>query len=436
VIQNDSLPINWQKLKVQDIISPKKSSLVSGPFGSNIGKRFFVEEGIPLIRGNNLTLGVKKFIDEGFVYITEEKAHELRNCEAKPGDIIFTAAGTLGQVGLIPQNSNYPKYIISNKQLRLRCDTDIAIPEYLYYWFSSSKIRQYIINQNTGASVPLITLGILRNVPVNLPPLPTQRKIAAILSAYDDLIENNARRIAILEEMAQALYREWFVHFRFPGHEKKRLVESELGLIPEGWEVVKIRDISSLINRGISPKYDNASESLVINQRCIRHGRINLDGARRHLTRVSNEKLVTFGDVLVNSTGIGTLGRVAQIYREIPNCTVDSHVTIVRPRDSAIIDYFGFYLQSLQLHFDSLGVGSTGQTELSRESIASSNFLLPSKNVQEAFTTLVSPMRRNVIQMLVKNANLRKTRDLLLPKLISGEVDVERLNIQTCSPVL
>ena len=180
----DYLPLSWQRLKVQDIILPKKGSLVSGPFGSNIGKRFFVKEGIPLIRGNNLTLGVKKFVDEGFVYITEEKAYELRNCEAIPGDIIFTAAGTLGQVGLIPQDSNYPKYIISNKQLRLRCDTDIALPEYLYYWFSSSKIREYIINQNTGASVPLITLGILRNLPVDLPPLLTQRKIAVFFFYY------------------------------------------------------------------------------------------------------------------------------------------------------------------------------------------------------------------------------------------------------------
>jgi type I restriction enzyme S subunit len=147
------------------------------------------------------------------------------------------------------------------------------------------------------------------------------------------------------------------------------------------------------------------------------------------LTRVSNEKLVRFGDVLVNSTGIGTLGRVAQIYYDIPNCSVDSHVTIVRPRDRAMIDYFGFYLQSLQPHFDSLGVGSTGQTELSRESIASSNFLLPSKNIQEAFAIFVSPMQRNVMQMLIKNNNLRQTRDLLLPKLISGEVDVEGLDI-------
>ncbi len=290
-------------------------------------------------------------------------------------------------------------------------------------------IKQQLKSVSKGATQDNLSLDKLLSFDILTPPVTTQRKIASILSAYDDLIENNTRRIAILEEMAQSLYREWFVHFRFPGHEKKRMVESELGLIPEGWEVVKLGDVSSLISRGISPKYDNASESLVINQRCIRHGKLNLEEARRHLTKVSNEKLVRFGDVLVNSTGIGTLGRVAQIYHDIPNCTVDSHVTIVRPSDRAMIDYFGFYLQSLQPHFDSLGVGSTGQTELSRESIASSNFLLPPTNLQEAFAVFVSPMHRNVMQMLIKNTNLRQTRDLLLPKLISGVVDVERLDI-------
>ena len=102
MIQNHHLPSNWQRLHLNEIIAPEKGALVSGPFGSNIGKKFFVDTGIPVIRGNNLTLGTKKFFDEGFVYITESKAHELRNCEAKCDDIIFTAAGTLGQVGIIP----------------------------------------------------------------------------------------------------------------------------------------------------------------------------------------------------------------------------------------------------------------------------------------------------------------------------------------------
>ena len=126
--QNGLTQANWRIVKVEDIINPDKASLVSGPFGSNIGKRFFVDNGVPLIRGNNLTLGIKKFIDDGFVYITEEKAHELKNCQALSGDIIFTAAGTLGQVGLIPKISKYPKYVISNKQLRLRnCNKRMAL---------------------------------------------------------------------------------------------------------------------------------------------------------------------------------------------------------------------------------------------------------------------------------------------------------------------
>jgi type I restriction enzyme S subunit len=165
----DQSSAGWRKITVDDVKAQCKGSVVSGPFGSNIGKRFFVDVGVPLIRGNNLTLGDKKFIDDGFVFITEEKAYELRNCEALPGDLIFTAAGTLGQVGIIPEFPKYPRYIISNKQLRLRCDPSIALALYLYYWFSSRQMRQYIINQNTGASVPLITLGHLRSFPIHHP---------------------------------------------------------------------------------------------------------------------------------------------------------------------------------------------------------------------------------------------------------------------------
>ncbi len=137
---------NWQNLRVEDIKASEKGAIVSGPFGSNISKKFFVKDGVPVIRGNNLTLGRKKFVDEGFVYITEEKAYELRNCEAVAGDLVFTAAGTLGQVGLIPTNTEYSKYIISNKQLRIRCNPDRALPEYLYYWFSAPAMREYIAN--------------------------------------------------------------------------------------------------------------------------------------------------------------------------------------------------------------------------------------------------------------------------------------------------
>ena len=246
----NTLPPGWKRVTVDDVKAPEKGAIVSGPFGSNIGKRFFVDQGVPVIRGNNLTLGTNKFIDKGFVYITDRKAHELRNCNAVAGDLVFTAAGTLGQVGLIPVDSRFPLYIVSNKQLRLRCNTDVASPEYLYYWFSSRAMRQYVANQNTGASIPLITLGTLRALPINLPPIRIQRKITALLSAYDDLIDNNTRRIQILEEMARLIYDEWFVKFKFPGHGKVEMVESELGPIPEGWRVVALEEVCAKITDG------------------------------------------------------------------------------------------------------------------------------------------------------------------------------------------
>jgi len=129
------MPAHWEVVTLDDIKANCKGSIVSGPFGSNIGRRFFVDKGVPVIRGNNLTKGEKLFVDEGFVFITEEKAEELKSCTALANDLIFTAAGTLGQVGLIPEDSCYLKYIISNKQLRARVDESKAIPLFLFFGF-------------------------------------------------------------------------------------------------------------------------------------------------------------------------------------------------------------------------------------------------------------------------------------------------------------
>jgi type I restriction enzyme S subunit len=229
--------------------------------------------------------------------------------------------------------------------------------------------------------------------------------------------------------MAHAIYREWFVNFRFPGHENVKIVESELGLIPEGWEVKQIGDVTAYLNRGVAPKYDETSDSIVINQKCVRDGMIDIRRARRHTTRVIQEKLLQFGDVLINSTGVGTLGRVAQVYDHIVDCTVDTHVTIVRPSDCLSLDYFGFYLMGMQAEFDRMGAGTTNQTELSRSSISCCSITLPPKKLQECFSALTSPIRKLSIMLQKQNDNLSRTRDLLLPKLVSGEVGVSEIDI-------
>ena len=135
------------------------------------------------------------------------------------------------------------------------------------------------------------------------PELRTQKRIADILSAYDDLIENNRRRIQLLEQSARLLYKEWFIRLRFPGHEHVKIKDG----VPEGWTQKTINELISYLNRGITPKYDDDSTGIVINQKCVRERLINLDLARRQAKEVPKEKLVIFGDVLVNSTGEGTL---------------------------------------------------------------------------------------------------------------------------------
>lgn len=194
------IPAHWELVTVEDIKADFRGAVVSGPFGSNIGKRFFVEQGVPLIRGNNLTKGNRLFIDRGFVFITKEKAEELKYCEAIIDDLIFTAAGTIGQVGLIPENSLYPKYIISNKQLRVRVNRDKALPLFLFYWFSSSTIQNSIEQRRRGTSIPVINLGILRSLPVLRPPLPEQGEIAAILADADEKIATEEDRKAALQD--------------------------------------------------------------------------------------------------------------------------------------------------------------------------------------------------------------------------------------------
>jgi type I restriction enzyme S subunit len=278
---------------------------------------------------------------------------------------------------------------------------------------------------STGAATKFLTLTLLRDVTIEKPPIDVQERIADILSVYDDLIENNTRRITILEEMAQLLYREWFVSFRFPGHENVKIVESERGLIPLGWEVRPLKELAAFIGRGISPTYDDLAESLVINQKCIRDGKLSLAPARLQSKRVPEEKLVQQGDVLINSTGVGTLGRVAQVLEPIERCTVDSHVSIVRPRDYS--GFVGKALLEMEDYFEGQGVGSTGQTELSRERIGAALIRTPPESLQEAFSQFVAPMNKMLVCCLRRNEVLRTTRDLLLPKLVSGEVIVEQI---------
>jgi type I restriction enzyme, S subunit len=355
----------------------------------------------------------------------------------KPLDILIETAGgskdrPTGRTVLLAQRAinavSLPVTCASFARF-LRIDTLKVDPAYVFwllqYLYNTGVMRKYHTQHTGVARFQYTTFSETEQL--RLPNLAIQRRIAAILSAYDDLIENNTRRIAILEEMARRLYEEWFVHFRFPGHEQARMVESDLGPIPEGWEVQRLDEVASYISRGIAPKYDGSAECLVINQKCIRNKRLDLSLARRQSRVVPPDKYVRFGDVLINSTGVGTLGRVVQVYHQIQECTIDTHVTIVRPGGDVDIDYFGTCLAMHEPYFEQQGVGSTGQTELSRGRIGETMILMPPRQIQGRFGEVICPMRELCVSLAATNINLRAQRDLLLPRLISGEIDVSEV---------
>ncbi len=213
----------WTRYTVDELKSSAPNALATGPFGSAISSRHFTEHGIPVIRGSNLSQDVgTRLNDDGLVFVSEGKAKEFSRSLAKPGDLVFTCWGTIDQVGLIDDRSLFQEYVISNKQMKLTPDTRKTDALFLYYLFSSPSVRNEILNQGIGSSVPGFNLGQLRSMTLTLPPLPEQRAIAHILGTLDDKIECNHRINETLEEMARTLFKSWFIDFD-PVHAKATL---------------------------------------------------------------------------------------------------------------------------------------------------------------------------------------------------------------------
>jgi type I restriction enzyme S subunit len=330
------------------------------------------------------------------------------------GTLCITIAANIADTAILGIDACFPDSVIGFIPDQSKADARFV--KYLFDAMLKKRFKQF----TQGAAQDNLSQGKLLSLKFPIPSVAEQRRIASILSAYDDLIENNRRRIQLLEQAARLLYKEWFAHLRFPGHEHTQIIDG----VPEGWEKTTIGESAAFISRGITPKYDDDAPGIVINQKCIRNRMVNLDFARRQSKQVPSTKLVQFGDVLINSTGAGTLGRVAQLLFQIDECTVDSHVTIVRPKEGVPVYYFGLHLTGLESYVATLGRGATNQTELSRDDIAALEIVLPSSSSTQIFETIVAPTFRQIRILSEQIEKLIKARDLLLPKLMNGEVAV------------
>lgn len=270
------------------------------------------------------------------------------------------------------------------------------------------------------AAQPGLSVTKLARLRIIMPSKQYQDKVASILSSYDDIIEVNNKRIKILEKMAENLYKEWFARFHFPGHEKTKTING----LPTGWEYVSLESISAMLQRGISPEYDDDGDLMVISQKCIRQSIMDIHEARRQIKGYKQDLNLLDGDTVICSTGTGTLGRVGQVYGDFPGTTFDSHVTLVRAK-AGISKHFLFWtLKAREYWFMNMGIGSTNQQELYKKTIQNTKVLLPEQKTMMDFERIIEPIHQEIVKIMQNQENLIMQRNLLLPRLMSGKLAV------------
>lgn len=407
--------MNIKKKKLGDI-----ATIIDGDRGNNYPKQNeFSPSGYCLfLNAGNVTANGFVFDDNS--YITQEKDALLRKGRLSRGDIVYTTRGTIGNVAYYSNTIPYEHLRINSGMVILRVNVVEANAAFLYQYLKSAKVREYFLSFKTGSAQPQLPIKNFSAIEIDLPDLPTQHRIASILSAYDDLIENNRRQIKLLEEAAQRLYREWFVELHFPGHEGVKVVDG----VPEGWTVTTASEVTNVLRRGISPNYDETAQLSVISQKCIRQYMVDMNQVRRQSKSFDSSMGLLDSDTVICSTGTGTLGRVGKVFGNHPNCTFDSHVTLVRTNGTVGKHYLNLRMYELREYFDSCKTGSTNQTELSRSIVQNVKVYIADSHTQQIFEKIEEAYHQKMMICQHQIQLLTETRDRLLPKLMNGEMEV------------
>lgn len=367
--------------------------------------------------------------------------NKLQKYILKSGDtlIAMTGAGSVGRVGRMPTVTK--PYLVNQRVAIVRPDEEVVHTKFIYYFLSQEFIERSLYDLGLGAGQPNISADDIGRTPIPLPPLPIQKKIAAILSAYDELIENNNRRIALLEKMAEEIYREWFVRMRFPGHEKTRFHKG----IPEGWAVKKLGEvIQYYIGGGWGEEnqiFSNTVGAYVIRGTDIpdlKMGKFDLPPYRYHKAAGYASRVMRPGDIVFEVSGGSKdqlLGRALLITEGIYKLCHETLISasfckMIRPSISSLfLNYF------LQAYYQCGAVGtyqtqSTGISNYQFESfIKYQTVVLPASHLIALFDKTVMSLVAEKDSIALSNRIVRETRDALLPRLMSGKLDVEKLDI-------
>ncbi len=343
----------------------------------------------------------------------------------KPGTLCITIAANIAESAILGIDGCFPDSVVG-----FVADQDKADVRFIKYYLEILKRR--IQNVSHGATQDNLSVDKLLSFDFLVPPLPTQHRIAGILSAYDELIENSQRRIKILETMARALYREWFVHFRFPGYENHPRVASALGEIPQGWEVKSLGAMTKLITKGTTPttlgrqfQEDGVNfvkaESIEPSGILIESKFARIDAETHELLQRSQLRA---GDILFSIAGV--IGRVCSIPLRILPANTNQALAIVRCSTASDVPFFYMTLRDDNFKNHCLGhVVQTAQANVSLSVLKAVPIALPPKLLLAEFNARAESLLRQIEVLSEKIQNLRRTRDLLLPRLLSGQIHVE-----------
>lgn len=411
--------MKWHDASLGEIVARDGGLIQTGPFGSQLHQADYQPDGIPVIMPKDIADGCVSV--ESIARISEETANRLERHKIKPRSIVLPRRGEVTKRAFI--RAEQEGWLCGTGCLKIEINGKELAPKFLYYFMEQGHVVQWLEQHAVGTTMLNLSAGIVAQLPIRYPAVEAQVEIASTLSTYDDLIENNRRRMALLEESARLLYREWFVRLRFPGHEHTRIVDG----VPEGWEKHRIGDIADCVGGGtpsttVSTYWEDGTITWVTPTDVTRNQHFVLLEAEKKITEAglknSSAKLVPPHTILMTSRA--SVGFFAITGREV--CTNQGFISIV-PQDVMLSAFLLFQLSERVEEIRAMGSGST-YPEVSRSKFRDFQILIPPKRLIADFDEQVTLLFKQIRVLKQQNKKLRAARDLLLPRLMSGEIAV------------
>lgn len=403
--------MEWKEVRLGEV-----ADVQTGPFGSQLHKENYVNKGTPIVTVEHL--GNKWFTSQNLPMVSDEDKLRLAKYCSQEGDVIFSRVGSVDRCSYV--SKEYSGWLFSGRCLRVRPRSGIN-PEYLYYFLTNEGTKQYIRNIAVGATMPSINTKLLNEVPITIPSLEDQRRIASILSSLDRKIELNNKINADLEEMAQAIFKNWFVDFE-PFKDGK-FVDSELGKIPEGWKVGRLTDVIKLMPGG-TPK---TSEPLYWDNGTIPFfspkdvNGVYCFATEKHITETGLNKCSSnlYPKDTIFITCRGTVGKVCLAACDM---AMNQSNYAIKAIDGYSQYYIFFLVKSVVERLIKKSNGAVFSAITSKD--FDEEILIPSQKAVEDFTNVIDGFFRRIFTIGTENSRLSLLRDTLLPRLMSGELEV------------